>query len=133
MENTQMRPRIKSTVPSSHGVVSGTEARGSLVPAVLPLFVTLSGDFVSSLSPSDPYQGVPRPGPDSSLPAGITEVQEVEAFLREGCSCAACTTRTLAHWHCAAPEGLPPRAAALHALRRPAAVHPLHPSGSVLS
>lgn len=40
--------------------------------------------FVSSVSPSDPYQGVPRPGPDSSLPAGITEVQEVEAFLREG-------------------------------------------------
>ena len=40
--------------------------------------------FVSSVSPSDPYQGVPHPGPDSSLPAGITEVQEVEAFLREG-------------------------------------------------
>ena len=40
--------------------------------------------FVSSVSPSDPYQGVPRPGPDSSLLAGITEVQEVEAFLREG-------------------------------------------------
>ena len=46
--------------------------------------MTLTRRPFFSICPSNPCKGASCPEPDSSCSAGITELAEVEAFLREG-------------------------------------------------